>query len=94
MTHKRQFIVRSDNITISYQRLGTKVVEAQTGPELLERICRIYEFPWPMLPGHEIQLWSGQLGTIGRVRVDKFEQIPFGIQDIWIYASGSVGRGF
>jgi hypothetical protein len=91
---ERQYIVHSDNITVGYQRLGTKVLTACSGPELLKKICNAYEFPWPMLPGHEIQIWSATLGMVNRIRLDKLEQIPPSIQEVWIYATGSVGRGF
>jgi len=94
MAMERQYIVRSDNVTLHYQRLGTKVVHASSGPELLEKICKAYEFPWPMLPSHEIQLWSGALGIRNRIRVDLLPEIPSNITDVWLYAVGSVGRGF
>lgn len=94
MATLRQFIVRSDNVTFNFQQFGIKVIEASNGPELLEKICRAYELPWPMIPNHDIQIWSGQLGVSTRIRVDKLDEIPHNIQDVWIWASGSVGRGF
>lgn len=91
---ERQFIIRSDNVTYGYQLLGTKVIEATSGPELLEKVCKAYEFPWPMLSAHEIQLWSAKLGMTRRIRLDTLELLPSNIQDVWIYATGSVGSGF
>lgn len=93
MSHSsRQFFVKSDNLLINNTRIGTRVLFANTGMELLEKVCREYELPWPIIPAHPIQLWSGPIGVTTRTRIDNLETIPQHVTDVWIWAVGAVGR--
>jgi hypothetical protein len=86
MAQERQFFVRSDNITKHGSNyMGTKLIWASSGQELLKKACIAYELPWPPVPGEfSIYLWSGPIGMLNRVRLDSLDEIPSHISDVWL----------
>ena len=76
--------VKIENVNLPSNMKGTRVVNAITSAELLEKICQIYGFN--EAKKSQLELWSGPLGYIGRQRLDTCEIIPEGYEYIWVRA--------
>lgn len=78
------YCVKIDNIKVKENMKGTNVIYASSTQELMDKICQRYGFQ----DNHKqyLQLWSGQLGTPKRERLDQFEYIPNIYDTIWIRA--------
>jgi len=89
--HPRQFLVYSDNIVKDGIYPGIRTIYASSGPELLEKVCKAYELPWPVISTsgpYSVNLWSGQFGTTNRVYLNYLPSIPIEICDVWVRMGG------
>lgn len=77
-----QYLVRIDNINISDAYRGIKVIDAHSTADLLTQIIRYYGFEEKYRAN--IQLWSGRLGQLSRVRLDIMDNIPDIYEFIWV----------
>lgn len=79
----RDFIIHSDNITIQGTYPSPFVVSADSGPELLKKsldTLNIKSSNWV------VNLWSGRLGIVGRIRITDLDKIPENISHVWLRA--------
>ena len=74
MAPTTQYLVRIDNINIPDMLRGIKVLDAYNTADLMTQILAYYGFE----ENHRahLQLWSGRLGELYRVRLDTMDYIP------------------
>lgn len=77
-----QYLVRIDNINVPDVLRGIKVIDAYNTADLMTQIIAHYGFE----ENHraDLQLWSGRLGELYRVRLDIMDYIPDKYEFIWI----------
>ncbi len=78
------YCVKIDNIKVNESMKATNVIYASSTEELMDKICKRYDFKENNKK--YLQLWSGQLGTPQRERLDQLECIPNIYDTIWIRA--------
>lgn len=81
-TKTREYLVMVENIKVSNEMKGIQIISACTSLDLKNKICSLYGF-------HEsfhkyIQLWSGPIGAIKRIRLDILDTIPNECDTIYV----------
>ena len=77
-----QYLVRIDNINIPDILQGIKVIDAHNTVDLMAQIIAHYGFEEKHRA--HLQLWSGRLGELYRVRLDILDYIPDTYEFIWV----------
>jgi hypothetical protein len=68
----RNYYVKLDNMIIPHDKKGYRLIEATSGPHLLEKAIRIFG-----LPHDNFQLVSSHIDTkLSTMRLDQLEEIP------------------
>ena len=72
ISNSRNYYVKLDNMLIPDDKKGYRLIEATSGPNLLEKAIRLFD-----LPHHNFQLVSSYLDTnVSHMRLDQLEEIP------------------
>ena len=78
----REYFIKIENISISEDMKTTKIISALNPVELKDKIMALYGFHDSF--NKEIQLWSGPIGSIKRIRFDTMEQIPIEYDTVFV----------
>jgi hypothetical protein len=78
----RQYYVKIDNIAVSDDLKGFKMIKATTAAEIKDRIYELYNFNENAKK--HIQLWSAPLGVSNRIRLDTLITIPKQYEEIYV----------
>lgn len=76
----RSYYVKIDNMNVSDELKGYKMLNASTPRELLKYVKKYYNLE--DLPNIQVQLWSNQM--YGGVRLDIMEEIPKKYEFMWV----------
>ena len=79
---EQSYHVKIENITVDERLRGTIVISARSVKDLMRKIKDVYGFKEDNMKN--IQLWSSQMGVVGRERLDILDSIPNKYVDIWI----------
>ena len=85
MQQLQSIIVRSDNVRLQDDLRSPKVFYASSGKELMTAV-REYYLLTATSSTMRLELWSQQLGTNPRIRLDDLDELPAYIDQAWIRA--------